>query len=100
VPLRRGYEARRTKAPFFVKIEVNQNYALDGPHTRIFAICPTMIPTDPAAPVTITVSPFVGVQISHRPWYAVTLKNARKTYRNEATAKNIAANSNSKHKIS
>uniref|UniRef100_A0A182W5T7 hydroxyisourate hydrolase n=1 Tax=Anopheles minimus TaxID=112268 RepID=A0A182W5T7_9DIPT len=44
------------------------------PTTRqplIFAICPTTLPTAPAAPLTTTVSPSFGRQSSRKPKYAV-----------------------------
>ena len=39
----------------------------------ILPICPTTDPTAPAAPVTTRVSPFLGVDKSSRPKYAVAL---------------------------
>lgn len=43
-------------------------------HPFIFAICPTWLPTAPAAPEMTTVSPDLGLQISRKPKYAVSLK--------------------------
>ena len=42
--------------------------------TNIFAICPTIDPTAPAAPLTNTVSPALGLQMSIKPKYAVKLE--------------------------